>query len=458
MPELTVDDLLARARLENKPVLLYFVARTSLYWGAYRRLDGFFLHPQVSSVVGTRFVFRIYQLGRGGGTAAAARFGVNTLNPVVVILSPHGDVFLRWVLESVDSIAGWDAPRFAAYLLSWARDARLSTDEVVERATSSPDDLALAQHAAQRFWARGDIPTAKYWLQRVEGSDSSTGKGAAARAAWQGVRIELAQQMSELGKTLAREYIQRFPAHAMPAARLLAAAAADPAEIHSVITGVVEKTLYGAKSEGDPAAVPADINAIVYDALEMGMVDAALVAAESQVLHDPGNPNAYDTLAQVHAARGSYDQAIASAERGLALADRLSPIADTLRSTISEANTSSSVQLSYSCRRRLLEPLLIFSGENLLFVNDELQSTVRRGLESPVAKIALECLRGENAPNELVVIVRFGEDETIVDLEVITESVSAEAARCLRQRVVGLPAPMNAPGVEVILTVSLSRV
>jgi hypothetical protein len=266
----------------------------------------------------------------------------------------------------------------------------------------------------------------------------------------------LRQVISEKGQELARDYVQRFPAHGMSGARLLAASGADPAEVNAAIVAVVESTRYGTPPNND-AVVPADINGIVYDALDIGAYDAALVAAEAQVTRNPDSPNGYDTLAHVHAARGEFDAAVAIAERGIEVAGRGSPMTETLRSTISQAKNSSVEGIAYECPRNLLQPLLVFPGENLLFVDEFPEAAVRRALQSSLNDLARECIKSDGIPPEVVVVIRLGEGGTIAELQVLTPSVSTEDSACLRERARHLRVPLDLPGLEVMLVASLQR-
>ena len=61
MMQRSFDELTAEARLRHIPILVYFAGRGA----GGDRLDRLFATEPVSAVVARRFVFRIYERGRG---------------------------------------------------------------------------------------------------------------------------------------------------------------------------------------------------------------------------------------------------------------------------------------------------------------------------------------------------------------------------------------------------------
>lgn len=429
-------------------MLLYFVAWTSSYRDTYRRLDAFFLHPRVRSVVASRFVFRIYSRNQPVGAAAAQRFGENTLNPVLVVLSPQGDLVLKWVVESAVELQSVDADQFAANLTGWSGAATASTQQIVEAAEADPSDVLLAQRAAQRAWARRDGAEFGRWLDAVAAADESPAQGIAARARWQGVLSEVADVTNTASLDAARRYLWEFPAHGMPAARMLAAAGAPAKEVDAAIVAVVRQ----ADLSREEGGVQADLNAIAYDGLEMGANDGALAAALAQVPGAPTDANAYDTLAQVHIARHEFDRAVEATQRGLEICDWSEPAAETLRATLRQAETRTST-FEYSCRRQLARSLIRLPGEDLLFVDELPAVAVQRALGEPLATLAKECLVDEPAsPAAALFVVRLGAAGAVADVDVLAPEMSERARECLRSRARELRVTVDAPGLEVVVT------
>jgi hypothetical protein len=185
-----------------------------------------------------------------------------------------------------------------------------------------------------------------------------------------------------------------------------------------------------------------------------------LAAAEANVSARPEDPNAYDTLAQVQAARDEADAAAASAQRGLELADDCSAIAQQLRQTLCDARLSR-VPVALAGERRLAQDLVMVPGEDELFVTDDPYEVVRRALAGPVRELARECLADHvvnGAADQLVVLVRLGEEGRVARVDLFAPGVDEEGLRCLRERAGELSAPLDAPGLEVLLLESLALV
>ena len=115
--------------------------------------------------------------------------------------------------------------------------------------------------------------------------------------------------MAAASRQAAEDYLQIFPAYGLPAVRMLAVSGAPVAELDESLGKVLAAM--------DDADVATDLNGFAYDALEMGAMNAAREAATRQLKRQPNQANAYDTLAQVHAARGEYDEARKIVRAGL---------------------------------------------------------------------------------------------------------------------------------------------
>jgi hypothetical protein len=378
----SVDELVTYAKRDNKPILLYFPASYGPYSRSQKHLDDLLCDPRIAKIVGETFVFELYQRYRNEGGQAATRFGINTIQPVLVVLTPAGEPHLKWVVPWNWNAEGHAAsavgqtpefPRgvnqFAYDLQLWGQEALTLTDKVIEEARLKPKDTVRVIAAAQRAWASSDTEQARHWLGKVAESDDSARNGLAARADWESSLLELSSCMTCKGLNIARNYVARHPAYGLPGARLLAAMGAERAEVEAALFAVLDNSTPVFSDADSPATVHIDINGFVFDALELGANDSALAAARAQVQAAPEDANAFDTLAQVHAARGEYEEAVHAARNGLMHTDDLSTLADVLRTTIRFAEAGSAVDRVWLCRRSLLESMLKFPGENVLFFN-----------------------------------------------------------------------------------------
>jgi tetratricopeptide (TPR) repeat protein len=453
MPEWTLNDVRNYARGAAKPIFLYFTTGTAPYYGGQQRLDTLLLHPIVIGIIANRYVFRIFDRARGTGIPAATELGINTINPTLIFLTPQGQVTYRWEIGSYADIAGWSAPALANWLDVYSSVHSQDSDEVFEAAAADTANLELQIEAAQRSWALANHAATRQWLDGVAAADTSTRRGVAARAAWQSLLIQLDEEYRSRGQILAREYLQRFPSHGMPAVSLLAAAGAESNQINAGIVSIVENTVYGKNAGDNDNATCVDINAVVYDALDLGAHDAALIAAEAQVRADPENANAYDTLAQVQAARGAFDEAVSTAREGLRHVDEVSSMADTLRSTVRDAQHRTASGVGGLSIRQVRQSLTIVPGEGKLFYDQLPDSRLRCELK---AKISNLLQADDRLPRDTVLRVRMGAGGHITDVEILTAGLSEQMEASLRERVQNLDAIFDTAGLEVIVLASAS--
>jgi tetratricopeptide (TPR) repeat protein len=455
MPEPTLRSLLDAAQRTGRPIFLYFTTSRSPYYGGQQRLDSLLLHPAVVAVIGRRYIFAICDRANSAGLAVATQLRIDTINPTLVFLTPQGQLTYKWQIQSYEDIAGWSAPALANWLDVYATaDSSQSSDQVFEAATAETANLALQVKAAQRSWALGDYAAAKRWLKAVDEADTTPQRGVAARAAWQSTLLELDEEYRSRGQRLAREYLQRFPSHGLPAVRLLAAMGATAEEINEGIVSIVKSTVFGRNAENGATVTCIDINSLVFDSLDLGAYDAALVAAEAHVDADPENPNAYDTLAQVQAARGAYDDAISTARQGLQRTEDVSPMADTLRSTIRDAQNRTAPDIGGTSTRQLRQSLITIPGEGKLFYEQLPYTRLRCELQSSVSDLLRT---DDNLPREAVLRVRVGSGKSIEDVQILTTGLPDNVAALLRSRVLELPVSFNAAGLEVNVLASARR-
>jgi hypothetical protein len=445
--ERTFADLVVEATAKGKPILLYFASRM----GASRRLDFLFTRAEVLDVVAARYVFRIYERGRGVGTTVSTALGLNTLNPVLVVATPGGEIVVKDVVESYAAIEALQGPSFAAELARWANLAQRSSAEIAAAWSANPSNVGLAAQLAQRAWTKGEGLEARTLLTSIEQSDDNVPIGMRARAAWQRTQLEFAEEVASRARELAESYIARFPSHSMPAIRLLAASGAEQHRLDAAIRRLVDSTRHRGSRNGpnDGLSVLVDLNAIVYDALEMGVTDGALYAADIQVRDHPDNANAYDTLAQVYALREDYENAERAARRGLEEVMDDSPIARQLEKTIADASDQY-VTIDYACRRSLMNRCLRFAGEGQLFPYEDPEREVERILTEAIQSAAQFCVKDSRSLNDIVVLVRIGDGGLITEILPLSEP-SRLAVDCIRDRLADLQFETAFDGMEIVV-------
>lgn len=452
MVELYLEELVDRVATPRKrPVLVYLAARGGE--GMHEALNLLFLDRQVIRTLAAQFVYRVYERGTFVGDAAAARLGyaLHDPYPVLIVLTPNGDIHMKWVIAGPEYLYRVGPGQFNYYLTLWANEALKSNAEVIEAARQFPEDQSVTKLAAQRSWAAGDTHEAIRWLTTVAEKPQGAVDGATAQTMWKVALLELSQSFSETGKRIAREYLRQFPLHGMAAARLLALSGAELSEVEAAINSVIET----ARSDvgADDRSVRVDFNSIAYDSLRLGALDAALSASQTQVQSDAGNPNALDTLAHVQAARAEYQSAVNTARRGLELVSEDSRMAETLRQTLLIARSGASPSIKTLSRADLLKRLLKAPGDNPLFPPQDPDDLVRAEIESPIAELVRSCLKDAES-TEFVVEVRLNISGQL-ELQFIYPPVSQEQEDCFRRGLARITSPAGFASMVVTLTVAV---
>lgn len=441
MSEQTLSDILHRASAAKKPVLLYFAAGVRSYSAVSRKLEKCMLSDVVVRAIADNYVFHVYRQTIGAGVEASTSLGVRTLNPTLIVLTFEGDVARRWVIESVNQVPALPQD-FAASLAVWAGQAMPTSVEVFQAGELPNASLELLIEAAERAWGSGNVPQTAKWLSKITETGSAPSKKVAARASWLQLVIESSEKTRGVWQEAAKNYLNEFPAHGLPAIRMLAAAGAtfDELDEHTATL------LATAKASG----VSLDLNTIAYEALALGATGGALQAAELQTKDFPEEPNSWDTLAHVQAARGEYAAAVETALHGLEVATESDPIRCVLQQTLGDAQNRSPGEVRPICQRKLSRNFTAIPGEDPLFVDPWPSAVVRQALQEPLREVVQE--HASLLPEVVALSIHFGSTGEDLSLAALSPGISPDTVQMLADKVAAFHPPLPLPDLDMVFT------
>jgi thiol-disulfide isomerase/thioredoxin len=297
-----VDSVIARAAQAGKPLILEFYTGWCVPCKLFeaRVLPD----PRVQAEL-AKVEFVRYDAERGSGIAAAERFRVNAF-PTFLAIDDKGEV------RMTSSGAAPEQPERFVEFVQRGSVVVQSEDRVLATRKRAPGDARIAE-ATGRWYVEHDRPgDALAHFDAAAAADKTNALGVAAEAAWvaAGIRRSLELRARVTRDLLA--YVRSYPGtqHAVEALTVGTVGASLPA--------AERRKLWDSVVDAHQASASA-LNAIVYDALAAGELDAALVAARRQVELTRGSANSHDTLAEVHHARREKAEALAHADQALAL-------------------------------------------------------------------------------------------------------------------------------------------
>jgi hypothetical protein len=302
-----------------------------------------------------------------------------------------------------------------------------------------PKDIALLWKLAERARASKDSPVERKWLSRIETTDKTIGKEAAAQASWRKAEIAVADRLRKEARALALAHLRKYPANPQEALAVLAAAGADKKTLEAEYKRVIAAT-----SDGS------ELNSLVYTALGAGAFDAALLAAEKQVKLTPDEANPYDSLAEVHHYRGDRDKAIATEKIGLgkkAAPALLAGMRDNLK-RFETAGASSDVRAPGSFEHIFDRKMLFTSAAS----SDPIAIT-RHMFDSEKGAISKACSPKAHGLESAVVRVTIGQGAKLAKVEVLEPNAGDALSRCIGDAMRAIRIPADSKPVRVLIEV-----
>jgi thioredoxin-like negative regulator of GroEL len=292
---------LARAKKQKKPVFIDFYAT---WCGPCKMMDRNTYSDEDVARAASRFVNLKIDAEKGEGITLAKRYGV-TAYPTMVVVDATG--------KELNRAQGYRPPTVFAQFLDDTREGR-GTIEGLEKLLAAGQDTYLNRVAlGEKYAERGEAAKAREHFERAIALDPADAQGRAA-----GLLLLLAgsERSSGAHADAVRDYerfLALFPSspRSLEARSGLAVSLAEsgrPDEAFALYRKIAEERPDDAQVQSSLARFSA--------ALKVGM-DDGLAAGRKAVALTEGGAAAYDALAEIHAARGEWDEAVIAAEKAL---------------------------------------------------------------------------------------------------------------------------------------------
>lgn len=294
-------DVLAEAASTGKPVVIDFYTT----WCTPCKAFDAQIYPDaaVQAALGGVIYVKYDAEDGGEGLAAAERYEVSSF-PMFLALDETGAVRARF-----QGMPETPAP-FVAFVES-AISTASGEAAVTARVKAAGKDARVLLGAARWYAARRRTKEALALYDRAVKADKGNKLGVAAESSWEASRVRRAAKLRAETVAAALAYVTKYPS----------GASAEQALRVAVLSGDLTDKQVRAVLAGRRKALASNataLNSVAYVALAVGAHDEALAAAERAVELAPKDPNALDTLAEVHHYRGEKDKALAAADLAIA--------------------------------------------------------------------------------------------------------------------------------------------
>ncbi len=297
-----LDEVLAQAKKSGKPVIVDFFTT----WCHPCKLFDEKILPDaaVQKALGDVIYVRYDAEDGGPGLEAADRYSVSSY-PSFLALDADGKIRARF-----EGLPG-DPQPFLTFVDS-AKSA-MGEELLLAQVKAAPNDPEVLLGAARWYAMRRRGKDAGAFYDRAIKADKRGKAGVAADATWEVAHLRRAAALRATTVKETVAFVSKFPgaSRAENALRIAAESGDVPAKQLTPLFAVRRKAV-----DADQPA----LNELAYVALASGQLDEALAAAERQAAEWPKDPNALDTLAEVHHYRGEKDKALATEDAAIALA------------------------------------------------------------------------------------------------------------------------------------------
>jgi thioredoxin-like negative regulator of GroEL len=292
---------LARAKKEKKYVFIDFYAT---WCGPCKMMDRQTYSDSTVAKAAARYVNRKVDAEKGEGIALSKRFGI-TAYPTMVIVNASG--------KEVNRAQGFRPPPDFARFLDDTREGR-GTIEGLEKLLAQGKDTYVNRVAlGEKYAERGDAALAREQFDRAMALDSTDAEG---RASSLLLTIAGSERTTGAHADAVKDYerfVTLFPlstrvVEARTGMAVSLAESGRPEDAFATYKKIADERPADPQVQGSLARFSA--------ALKVGM-DEGLVAGQKAVELTQGGAQAYDALAEIHAARGEWDEAVVAAEKAL---------------------------------------------------------------------------------------------------------------------------------------------
>ncbi|MEO6463080.1 MAG: thioredoxin domain-containing protein [Candidatus Eisenbacteria bacterium] len=293
--------VLARAKKEKKYVFLDFYAT---WCGPCKMMDRQTYSDSTVGRAAAKFVNRKIDAEKGEGIKLAERYGIKAY-PTMVIVDAKG--------KEVNREQGFRPAEQFARFLDDTREGRGTIEGLEKLLAGGKDTYDNRLALGEKYVQRGDVELARTQFDRALVLDPADGGG---RSSGLLLLIAGSQRTNGAHPGAVKDYerfMTLFPRspRAIEARSGLAVSLAEsgrPDEAFATYKKIADERPDDAQVQGSLARFTA--------ALKVGM-DDGLAAGKKAVALTEGGAQAYDALAEIHAARGEWNDAVAASERAL---------------------------------------------------------------------------------------------------------------------------------------------
>lgn len=353
--------------------------------------------------------------------------------PSLVVLDAGG--------RELERQLGYDKDEFHPWLRDAGRRAVLGDRALEAELQKHPDDVALLWGLHGRARARGDSPAALAALSRIEAAARKGREADGARAGALFLEEVLRVELKALLQRRIAGFVERHPAGAADLLGALAATGTDPKTLDRLVRQVVAAAPSGA------------LNELTYEALRVGAFDAALVAGKRQLAANPTDPNAFDTLAEVHNFRGEKPEAVELEKKGLALPGVPASLAQAMKENLARFERG---EKDPSVRAPELAAVIgRFAPPGMRAVDP--RQVTERWLREETPAVIGKCAAPAKASGlkDAVVRVTLGAGAHPAKVELLEPSAPAPLRKCIEEALGALAVPPGSPAVRTLLTLPL---